>query len=67
MDPVQLNHYRLAAENCFWKHKRTAFQDWFSAIMIKRYSDDFIRIRLSSGDGGLDGYRFATQVRQDQG
>jgi hypothetical protein len=35
--------------------------------MTKRYCDDFIRIRLSKGDGGLDGYRFAIQVRRDQG
>jgi hypothetical protein len=62
MDPVKLNHYRLAAENGFWKHMRTAFQDWLSAIMIKRYCDDFIRIRLSKGDGGLDGYRLSTQT-----
>lgn len=62
MDPVKLNHYRLAAENGFWKHKRTAFQDWLGGIMVKRYCDDFVRIRLSKGDGGLDGYRLSTQT-----
>jgi hypothetical protein len=61
MDPVKLSHYRIGAENGFWKHKRTAFQEWLGAIMTKRYCDDFIRIRLSKGDGGLDGYRLSTQ------
>ena len=62
MDTVKLIHYQVAAENGFWKHKRTAFQEWLGAIMTRRYSDDFIRIRLSKGDGGLDGYRLSTQT-----
>jgi hypothetical protein len=61
MDPVKLNHYRLAAENSFWKHKRTAFQDRLGAIMTKRYCDDFIRICLSKGDCELDGHLLSTQ------
>jgi hypothetical protein len=36
MDPVKLNHYRLAAENGFWKHKRTAFQEWLGLILTLR-------------------------------
>ena len=67
MDPVKLNHYRLAAENGFWKHTRAAFQDWIGAIMAKRYCDDFIRIRLSKGAVGLDGHRFPQKARRDQG
>lgn len=62
MDPVKLTHYRVAAENGFWKHKRTSFQDWIGAIMTRRFCDDFLRIRLSKGDGGLDGYRLSTQT-----
>jgi hypothetical protein len=34
MDPVKLNHYRVAAENGFWKHKRTAFQEY--QVRVKR-------------------------------
>jgi hypothetical protein len=67
MDPVKLNHYRLAAENGFWKHKRTAFQDLLSAIMTKRYGDDFVLVGLSRRDGRLDVYRVPTQIRRDRG
>jgi hypothetical protein len=64
MVPVKLNHYRLAAENGFWKHKRTAFLDWLGSIMTKRYCVDFIRIRLSKGDCELDGHLLSTQPSQ---
>lgn len=62
MDPLKLNTYRMAAEIAFWKLKRTAFQDWLGDIMSKRFPDDYLRIRLSQGDGGLDGYRLSTQT-----
>jgi hypothetical protein len=62
MDSLKLNTYRLAAENGFWKLKRTAFQDWLGEIMTRRYPNDFQTIRLSQGDGGLDGYRLSTQT-----
>jgi len=42
--------------------KRTAFQDWFGDLMTERFFDDFIWIRLSRGDGGLDGYRLSTKT-----
>jgi len=64
MDPLKLNHYRLAAENGFANHTRTAFLDWLGAIMTTRYCDDFIRIRLSKGDGELDGHLLLTQPSQ---
>lgn len=62
MDPLKLSFYRLAAENAFWKLRRTAFQDWFGDIMLRRFPDDYLKIRLSKGDGGLDGYRLSTQT-----
>ena len=62
MDPLKLNTYRMAAEIEFWKLKRTAFQDWLGDIMSRRFPDDYLRIRLSQGDGGLDGYRLSTQT-----
>lgn len=67
MAPLNRNYYRPVAENGFWKHKRTAFQERLGAIITKRYCDDFIHIRLSKADGRLDGYRFATQIRLDRG
>jgi len=30
--------------------------------MTKRFPDDYLRIRVSSGDGGLDGYRLSTKT-----
>ncbi|MBI1249322.1 hypothetical protein GC197_15940 [bacterium] len=62
MDPLELTHYRVAAENGFLKFRRTAFQEWLGNILTKRYCDDFMRIRLSKGDGGLDGYRLSTRT-----
>jgi hypothetical protein len=62
MDPLKLNTYRMAAEIKFWKLKRTAFQDWLGDIMSRRFPEDYLRIRLSQGDGGLDGYRLSTQT-----
>lgn len=63
MYPVKLGHYRVAAENGFWKQKRTAFQDSLGAIMTKRYCDHLICIRLSKRDGELDGNRFSKEPR----
>jgi len=57
-----MRYFRQAAEISFLKLKRTAFQDWFGTIMNKRYSNDYLRIRLSRGDGGLDGYRISTRA-----
>lgn len=62
MDPLKLRYYRQAAEISFWKLKRTAFQDWFGELMTKRHLDDYLRIRLSKGDGGLDGYRISNKT-----
>jgi len=62
VDQLKLRYFRQAAEISFLKLRRTAFQDWFGTIMNKRYTDDYLRIRLSRGDGGLDGYRISTKT-----
>ena len=55
MDRLQRGFFRLAAENDYLKLKRTEFQAWFGKIMEKVYPDDYENIRVTQGDGGLDG------------
>lgn len=55
MDRLQRGYYRLAAANAFLKLKRTEFQAWFSRIMEKVHPGDYENIRLTQGDGGIDG------------
>ena len=62
MDQLKLRYFRQAAEIRFLRLRRTAFQDWFGTIMNMKHSDDYLRIRLSRGDGGLDGYRISTKT-----
>jgi hypothetical protein len=45
----------MAAENAFLKLKRTEFQAWFGQIMEKAHPDEYENIRVTQGDGGLDG------------
>ena len=62
MDQLKYRYFRLAFMLKYLQLKRTAFQDWFGDLMTERFPDDFIRIRLSRGDGGLDGYRLSTKT-----
>ena len=55
MDRFQRGFFRLAAENNYLRLKRTDFQAWFGRIMEKVYPDDYESIRVTQGDGGLDG------------
>ncbi len=45
----------MAAELKYQKLKRTEFQAWFGEIMEKAYPEDYENIRVTQGDGGLDG------------
>ena len=56
MDPTQRAFYRQAANLQYLKLRRTAFQDWFNKLMSTRHADDYVSVRLSKGDGSLDGY-----------
>ncbi len=62
MDPLKLKVHRQTALTEYLRLRRTAFQDWFAKLMTQCYSDDFLRVRLSRGDGGLDGYRISTKT-----
>ena len=62
MDPTLRAYYRMAAERDFLKFNRTTFQEWFAGLMTKRYADDYVNVRLSRGDGGLDGYRLSNST-----
>lgn len=55
MDRLQRGFFRLAAENDYLKLKRTEFQAWFNRIMEKVHPDDYENIRVTQGDGALDG------------
>ena len=60
MDRLQRGFFRLAAENDYLKLKRTEFQAWFGQIMGMVYPQDYESIRLTQGDGGLDGILIST-------
>lgn len=62
MDPTLRAYYRMAAERDFLKFNRTTFQEWFGKLMSKRHPDDYVNVRLSTGDGGLDGYRISNNT-----
>ena len=55
MDRLRRGYYRLAARNDFLRHKRQEFQAWFGQIMEMAHPGDYEPIRLTQGDGGLDG------------
>jgi hypothetical protein len=57
MDRFLRGSFRLAAENKYLKLRRTEFQAWFGEIMGKAYPLHYENIRLTKGDGGLDGVR----------
>lgn len=62
IDQLKLRYYHLMFSNKYLEFKRTAFQDWFGGLMTECFADDFLRVRLSRGDGGLDGYRISTKT-----
>jgi len=57
LDRAQIGYYRLHAYNVYLEKKRTEFQNWFVDLMNRRYPKSFIKVRLTEGDGKLDGYR----------
>ena len=60
IDRFQRSFYRLKADNDFLRHKRQEFEDWFGRIMGMAHPDDYEPIRLTQGDGGLDGLLIST-------
>lgn len=60
MDRLQRGYFRQSAELRFLKLKRQEFQSWFGEIMEKAHPDDYENIRLTQGDGGLDGILIST-------
>ncbi|MDA0919200.1 MAG: hypothetical protein O2945_09030 [Planctomycetota bacterium] len=61
-DPLKRKVHRQTAMTAFLRLKRQEFQAWFGDLMTRCWPDDFLRIRLSQGDGGLDGYRISTRT-----
>jgi hypothetical protein len=61
MDPLKLNHCRVAVEYGFRKHERTVFQERLNPKMSRRYCNDLTCILLLRGAGGPDSYRLSTQ------
>lgn len=55
MDRFQRTWFRLIAKNIYLELKRQEFQGWVGKIFELGYLADYIVIRLTQGDGGLDG------------
>jgi hypothetical protein len=55
MDRFQRSWYRLLAKNDYLELKRQEFQGWVSKIFQLGFNADYVPIRLTQGDGGLDG------------
>lgn len=55
MDRLLRGYFRQAAELRYLKLKRQDFQTWFGQIMQKAHPANYENIRLTQGDGGLDG------------
>jgi len=60
MDRAQAAFFKLASREKFGRLKRQAFQEWFCEIMGLAYPADFEAVRLTQGDGGMDGFRLST-------
>lgn len=60
MDRAQAAFFKLASREKFARLKRQAFQDWFCDMMSRAYPTDFETVRLTQGDGGMDGFRMST-------
>ena len=59
MDRLQRGYYRVAAELKYLKLKRQEFQTWVGEILKASLLGDYENIRLTQGDGGLDGIIFS--------
>ena len=55
MDRMQRGFFRQAAENKYLKLKRQEFETWIGEILGMSCAGDYENIRLTQGDGGLDG------------
>jgi hypothetical protein len=55
MDRMQRGYFRQAAKNTYLELKRQDFQSWIGRILALSYLGDYENIRLTQGDGGLDG------------
>ena len=62
IDRFQLSHYRTAAERDFLKFGATEFQCWFGRVMASAFASDYVNVRISKGDGGIDGYRLSKET-----
>lgn len=60
IDRYQLSHYRVVAERDFLKFGASEFQGWFGRVMATAFTSDYVNVRISKGDGGIDGYRLST-------
>ncbi|MCO8123313.1 hypothetical protein NHH03_16305 [Stieleria sp. TO1_6] len=55
MDRFQRSYLRLMARDDYREKKRQVFQDWVGQLFKKALIGDYENIRLTQGDGGLDG------------
>lgn len=55
MDRFQRSWFRLIAKNHYLELKRQEFQAWVGKLFELGFLADYIAIRLTKGDGGLDG------------
>ena len=55
MDKVQRGFFRQAAKIKYLELRRQEFQAWVGEILGKSLAGDYENIRLTQGDGGLDG------------
>lgn len=59
MDRFQRSYLRLMARDDYREKKRQVFQDWVGKIFKVALKGDYEDIRLTQGDGGLDGIIFS--------
>ena len=59
---TELNVFKICAHDALGHLRREAFQDKVADMLEKMFGDDFVRVRLSGGDGGLDGYCISTGI-----
>jgi len=55
MDRFQRSYLRLMARDDYREKKRQVFQDWVGQLFKKALKGDYENIRLTQGDGSLDG------------
>ncbi|WP_459556050.1 ABC-three component system protein [Lacunimicrobium album] len=54
-DRFQRSWFRLISKNFYLEKRRQDFQTWVGKIFELAYPGDYLVIRLTQGDGGLDG------------